>query len=60
MEDSDLKDGHPAKKPDFEEKQRQKIRFGRAVQRLGPILASHRRNGEVLEEDAESDRKRKI
>jgi hypothetical protein len=60
VKDCNLKDGHPSKESEFEEKQRQKVGSCSAVQYFRSVFACHRGDGIVLENDAERNRKCKI
>lgn len=51
--DPHLVRNHPPKQPNLEERQAQKVRFCSSHDRLGPVLPAHRRDAEVLEDDAE-------
>ena len=60
VEDSDLKDGHPAKQTDFEEQERKRISFQGAVDDLRTVLVLHGRDREVPEDDAERERESEV
>ena len=60
MEDCDLEDSHPAEKPNFEEQQREEVGLRRTIDCLRSILAAHRSDGEILEEDADDNGKGEI